>query len=84
MSDEDFENSLLQVFKHCIDIYPHMVPLNDYDFWVVAFENEKGETIHRQDADENEIARMKNDPDNYYKVWRTFNITEKPTKRAVS
>jgi hypothetical protein len=83
MSDEEFDNSIMSIFKHCIDIYPHQVPLNDYKFWVVAFENKNGETIYRQDADINEINRMKQDIDGYSKVWRTFNITEKPTKWIV-
>lgn len=80
MTDEEFDNSIMSIFKHCIDVYPYQVPLNDYEFWVVAFENKNGETIYRQDADINEINRMKQDIDGYSKVWRTFNITEKPTK----
>lgn len=83
MTDEEFDNSIMSIFKHCIDIYPHQVPLTDYDFWVVAFENSRGETIFREDADINEINRMKLDPDGYSKVWRTFNITEKPFKWIV-
>jgi hypothetical protein len=50
----------------------------DYDFWVVAFHNEKDETLYRQDADKNEISRLKNDPDGYCKIWREFNTEEKP------
>lgn len=83
MSDEEFDNSIMSIFKHCIDVYPHQVPLTDYEFWVVAFENNNGETIFRQDADINEITRLKHDPDGYSKIWRTFNITEKPTKWIV-
>ena len=83
MTDEEFDESIMSIFKHCIDIYPYQVPLTDYEFWVVAFENDNGETIFRQDADIHEINRMKNDPDGYSKVWRTFNITDKPTKWIV-
>jgi len=83
MTDEEFDNSIMSIFKHCIDVYPHQVPLTDYEFWVVAFENSNGETIFRQDADENEINRLKLDPDGYSKVWRTFSITEKPSKWIV-
>lgn len=79
----EYEESFLTIFKHCIDITKPQVPYDDYDFWVVAFENEKGETIFRQDADVNEIERMKNDPDGYFKIWRTFNIKEKPHKWVV-
>jgi len=99
MSDEEFDNSLLKLFKHCIDILPYQVKpdisgkpngldeiklyLDQCDFWVVAFENDKGETIYRQDADENEIKQYRNDPDNYYKVWRTFSTETKPVKWVV-
>jgi hypothetical protein len=83
ISDEDFEKSLLMIFKHCIDISFSSVPLDDYDFWAVAFENEVGETIYRQDADADEIRKMKSDPSGYCKLWRTFNILEKPYKWVV-
>ncbi len=56
---------------------------DDCDFWVVAFENDKNETIYRQDADYNEIQQFKNDPDNYAKVWRSFTVTEAPVKWVV-
>jgi len=75
---EEFENKLLYIFKHCIDIQYSQVPENDYDFWVVAFHDEKDETIFRQDADIEEISRMKNDPDGYCKVWREFQTKIKP------
>jgi hypothetical protein len=79
----EYEASFLTIFKHCIDVYSHQVPLDDYDFWVVAFENAQGETIHRQDASADEIQRMKNDPDGYMKIWREFNIATKPVKWVI-
>jgi len=54
------------------------VPETDYDFWVVAFHNSKDETLFRQDADINEINRLKSDPDGVAKIWRQFNTNEKP------
>jgi glycosyltransferase involved in cell wall biosynthesis len=77
-SEKEWEDSFSTIFKHCIDIYKDMVPEDDYEFWVVAFHNEKDETLYRKDADINEINQMKNDPDGYYKVWREFNTTQKP------
>lgn len=79
----EYEASFQQIFRHCIDVYSHQVPETDYDFWCVAFENEKGETIFRKDADANEIAAMKGDVDGYYKVWRTFNYNGLPTKWVI-
>lgn len=69
---EEYLNSFEHTFKHCIDIYPDMVPEKDYEFWVVAFHDEKDNTLFRKDADKVEIERIKKDPDGYYKVWREF------------
>lgn len=80
---EEYNNSFSSVFKHCIDVWYNQVPEKDYDFWCVAFENEKGETIYRRDSDKNEIENYFRDPDGYCKVWRTFNYVGKPTKWVV-
>ena len=77
-NEEEWENSFSRVFKHCIDVGFSQVPEPDYDFWVVAFHNEKDETIFRKDADINEINRMKMDPDGYCKVWREFQTADQP------
>jgi hypothetical protein len=79
----DYEISFLSIFKHCIDIDYKKVPLDDYEFWCVAFENEQGETIYRQDAQSDEIKKIKNDPDGYGKVWREFSTQKKPVKWVV-
>lgn len=73
-----YKNSFLKIFKHCIDIYYNQIPEEDYDLWAVAFHNESGDTLYRQDADINEINQMKQDPDGYCKIWRTFLTNEMP------
>lgn len=78
ISDEDFNNSLLNIFKHCIDIGYDQVPELDYDFWAVAFKDIDGNDMYRQDADKYEILRMKKDPDGYCKIWRSFETKTKP------
>jgi glycosyltransferase involved in cell wall biosynthesis len=75
---EDFEKSFLSIFKHCIDIGFDKVPETDYEFWVVAFHNEKDETLFRKDADANEIKQIKSDIDGYGKIWREFQTETKP------
>ena len=79
----EYLNSFLNIFKHCVDIGFDKIPLDDYDVFAVAFEDKDGNEIHRQDADVAEIKRIKNDPDGYGKVWRTFNSPIKPTKWIV-
>lgn len=77
-TEEEWKNSFSTIFKHCIDINYASIPEDDYEFWVVAFHNEKDETLYRKDADIHEINRCKTDPDGYCKVWREFNTTQKP------
>lgn len=76
---KEFEDSFMSIFKHCIDIHYQSVPENDYEFWVVAFHNEKDETVFRKDADKNEIRQIMNDSDGYGKVWREFQVESKPS-----
>jgi hypothetical protein len=59
------------------------MPLDDYDFFVVAFEDKDGNTIHRQDMDADAVKALKNDPDGYGKIWREFSTQVKPTKWVV-
>lgn len=76
---KEFEDSFMSIFKHCIDINYQSVPENDYEFWVVAFHDEKDNTIFRKDADKNEIRQIMNDSDGYGKIWREFEIESKPS-----
>lgn len=76
--EENWKNSFLNVFKHCIDVGYNLVPEKDYDFWAVAFHAENGDEMYRRDADKDEIDRMFNDPDKYCKVWREFQTDKKP------
>lgn len=78
-----YEQSFLSIFKHCIDIGFGSIPLDDYDVFAVAFEDADGNEIYRQDADVAEIQRVKNDPDGYGKIWRTFNTLVRPAKWIV-
>lgn len=83
ISDEEFYSKLKPIFKHCIDIGYDQVPESDYDFWAVAFKDENGEDMYRQDVDVEEIQRMKNDPDSYCKIWRSFETTKMPSSWIV-
>ena len=75
---DDFDKSFLKIFKHCIDIGFDKIPLTDYEFFVVAFHDDKDETIYRRDADEDEIRNIKNDSEGYGKIWREFQTDKKP------
>lgn len=80
---EQYDQSFLPFFKHCIDIGYHEVPEKDYEFWVVAFRDEYDQDVYRQDAGPAEIERYFNDPDKYCKIWREFFYDRVPVKALV-
>lgn len=78
-NEEDWENSFSQIFKHCIDLHKNIFTENDYDFWVIAFHDDKNNELHRRDADKQEIERTMRFAENgYCKIWREFLTTVKP------
>jgi glycosyltransferase involved in cell wall biosynthesis len=79
----EYEQSFKTIFKHCIDIGFNQIPLDDYDVFAVAFEDENGTELYREDAMPDEIQRLKTDPDGYGKIWRTFNTNVRPRKWIV-
>jgi hypothetical protein len=82
-TEQEWKDSFCMMFKHCIDIGYDQVPEKDYEFWVVAFHNDKDETLFRKDADKNEIAGFMRDPDKYCKVCREFQTDELPSHWVV-
>jgi hypothetical protein len=83
ITDKEFDNQLIPIFKHCIDIGYSQVPEKDYDFWCVAFKDKDGNELYRQDADADEIRVMRSDPDKYCKIWRSFETTVRPSSWLV-
>lgn len=87
-TEEEWEKSFSRIFKHCIDLQPWQVPLDDYTFWCVAFEQEDGTQIFRKDADQDEIrnhlmSSKSPNGDKYIKLWREFNCAVQPKKWIV-
>lgn len=81
---EEFEQSFMIMFKHCIDLHKGVLKEDeDYDFWAVIFENDAGETINRNDADEAQIKGYLSTKDDFVKIWREFQVEEKPTRWIV-
>jgi glycosyltransferase involved in cell wall biosynthesis len=77
---DEFEESFLKIFKHCIDVHKSVLTENDYDFWAVIFEDEEGKTLHRQDMNEEEIKVSLEKKDDFLNIWRTFNTEKNPFK----
>jgi hypothetical protein len=79
----EFEESFLKIFKHCIDVHKGSFTETDYDFWAVIFEDERNQPLNRKDILSDEINKMLNDPDEFIKIWRTFDTIKKPAKWIV-
>jgi len=76
----DYESGLASSQKYCIDIYKGSLTEKDYDSFVVAFLDENGEDIYRQDCNKEEIQSMMNlDVNNkFIHIWRNFEAVERP------
>ena len=82
---KDFESKFVSKFKYCIDIHKPTFTEKDYDVWVVAFKDDKGEELIRLDADENELKNLiSSDPkDEFVRMWREFETSIIPRKWLV-
>lgn len=83
--EEDYLNSFVSVFRYCIDFYIDSVQKDDWDLWVVAFEDEEGNTVFRKDADKQEISDIMKTKEgsDYVKIWREFASEKVPHKWVV-
>lgn len=80
---ENWKDSLIKRFRHCIDIHFSSIKETDYDFWCVVFKDENDKDLYRLDADKNEIGRLLKDPAGYCRLWREFNCDVYPKKYVV-
>ncbi len=76
----DYESGLASSQKYCIDIYKGSLTETDYDSFVVAFLDENGEDVYRQDCNKGEIESMMNLEANnkFIHIWRNFEAVERP------
>lgn len=81
----DYESGLQYQQKHIINLLRTQLPYDDYNVIVVAFLDERGEDLYRQDMPEEEIKSMLalNPTNPFVHIWRTFNSTIKPHKYRV-
>lgn len=74
-TDEEYEQSFVSLQKHVIHIHKDEVdPTIDYDFWVIAFKDKKGNDLVRLDADEAEVQNILkgNKEGEWYLIWRDW------------
>lgn len=81
---QDYEESFMKIFKHCINVHKDLLNENDYDFCAVIFEDSNGVSLHRQDLTGDEIKNMlSNISGVFLNIWRTFNTETNPSKWIV-
>lgn len=80
---KEFDDSFLQIFKHCIDLHKQQFTETDYDFWAVIFEDELNTPLNRKDLLKVEVEQLLKTEDTFIKVWREFDTEKKPTKWIV-
>ncbi len=82
---ENYKEQLVCYRKYCIDVYRPSVSEEDYVCWAVAFKDEAGNEIYREDASPNEINNIMNaDPENkFVQIWRKFYSNAEPKSWVV-
>jgi len=83
ISDEEWENRLQHVFRHCLDVSFDSIPEEDYDVFAIAFYDKEGGEMIRLDANREEIIKIKRKEEGYGKIWRQFYTKVKPYKWLV-
>lgn len=82
--EKAWEAKFVPIFKHCIDIGFDLLPEEDYTLFCIAFEDKNGEIPgSRIDATKDEIDRLRQDPDKYFKIFRSFEYKGIPEKWVV-
>lgn len=81
-TEEEYNDSFLPRFKHCIDIHKGSFPEDDYTFAAIIFEREDGSVIYRKDATDIEIREQKRKEGDWMNFWREY-YGEQPYKWIV-
>lgn len=86
LDEMSHKNGLTYYQRICIDIHKLDFTENDYTVWVVAFKDEHGKEIYRQDAAPSEIETILSVPyetDKFSHIWRNFYSETRPVKWIV-
>ena len=78
-TEEEWENSFIKSFYHLITITRKDLPENDYDFILVAYDNEEGISLHNKYINGNDLLKFLNgDKPIHYE--ETFTTNENPVR----
>ena len=79
--EQEWEDSFMYSFYHLVDIHPHHLPKKDYNFILVAYDDEKGEGIEIEYIEGNQLKNFLENgtPIHYEKMF----LTDKTPSRVV-
>ena len=80
---EDWENSFAESFYCLVNFDKNNFKLNDYDFWVVAFDDENGVAVQREDLNEAQVNEIMARKDQWTNFERFFLTDKKPHKWVI-
>lgn len=80
---EQWEESLLPCFKHCINVHNSKLKLNDYDVIVVALKNSAGAEIYRRDIKGDKLKQIKQQTGSFHNIWVEFIAESMPVECIV-
>ena len=80
-NEQEWEDSFMHSFYHLVDIHPHHLPKKDYNFILVAYDDEKGEGIESEYIEGNQLKNFLENgtPIHYEKMF----LTDKTPSRVV-
>ena len=73
---DQHQNPYFAKFKYCINLHINSVPEDDYEFWVVAFQDYNGKDIYRKDCSKEELSTLlttSKRSDGWIHIWREYN-----------
>lgn len=86
-TEEAYNLSFIDRFRHCVDVYKDSIPDLDWDNWAIIFEMNDGTVLYREDANRDEINMIKQQRlekgNDWYNIWRQFETKIIPDKAIV-
>lgn len=82
-NEEEWEKSFTSSYYHCLRFDKSNFKLNDYEYWVVAFDDANGKSLHREDLNSTQIQEIMNRKDNWISIERFFLTDVKPARWVI-
>lgn len=81
--DSEWESTFMESFYHLVTFDKSLFKENDYEYFVVAFDDENGIGIHREDLNAEQVRELLSRKDQFVSFERFFLTDKKPYKWVV-